>query len=162
VRTNQPAIERADPATDRAEHASVLPQLPGIPWWGATVLALVLTLIGVLIDKAGSTEPAWGLRIGYFVGCGLAALAVRRRAVFTAMVQPPLVLVVILVPALKLMFGLTVYESAIKLVNAFPTMAIGTVIAVIIGVVRLFAQPLRHRGSSGPAVRPTVDAARHV
>jgi hypothetical protein len=123
--------------------------------------AVVVTLIGVVLDKVGPGTPGWGLRIGFFVGSGLAALAVRRRAVFTAMVQPPLVLVLVLVPSLKLLFNATIYDSALKLVNTFPTMAIGTGIAVIIGVIRLFAQPLRPRTGRAPARTPSADA-QHV
>jgi len=37
---------------------------------------------------------AWGLRIGFYLGVVLAALFVRRGSIFTAMVQPPLVLVI--------------------------------------------------------------------
>ncbi|MTD12865.1 hypothetical protein GIS00_02755 [Nakamurella sp. YIM 132087] len=148
----------AQDSRDQVEEAGAIPAIPGIPWWGAAILALVLTIIGVVVDKFISVGPAWGLRSGFFLGAVLAALLVRRRAVFTAMVQPPLVLVIVLVPALKVLFANSFYEAAVHLVNTFPTMAIGTVLALIIGVIRLFAQPLKSK-SQRPAA---AQSARHA
>ncbi len=73
----------------------------------------------------------------------VAALLVRRGSIFTAMVQPPLVMVVVSFVALRLMASDRTTISLIKLVNAFPTMVIGTAVAVLLCVVRIFAQPLR-------------------
>jgi hypothetical protein len=36
------------------------------------------------------------------------------------------------------------YGTALKIIGSFPTMAIGTALAVIIGLIRIVAQPLRN------------------
>ena len=62
-----------------------------MPWWGAVLIALVPTAVGALIDAGGSGELSTWFRVLYFVGCVAAVLAVRRKALFTAVTQPPLV-----------------------------------------------------------------------
>ena len=124
--------------------ASVLPGVRGLPSWAVILLALVLTLGGAAIDGLATGTLSWGLRIGFYAGVVLAALAVRRGSIFTAMVQPPLVLV----------FGLVVggmlftqsgglYSTGLRIIGTFPTMALGTAAAVLIGFIRILAQPLR-------------------
>ncbi len=85
---------------------------------------------------------SWGLRAGFVAGVGLAALAVRRGSIFTAMVQPPLVLLAVGFTALRLMTSERLTFTLIKVVNLFPTMLIGTALALIIGLIRLLSQPL--------------------
>ncbi|MHC3002349.1 DUF6542 domain-containing protein [Gordonia sp. GN26] len=73
------------------DQQSVLPAVRGVPWWGAVVLATGITALGAAID-AGSNDSLGGIyKFCYLVGCVLAALAVRRRALFTAAAQPPLI-----------------------------------------------------------------------
>ncbi len=146
--------DSTDGTPDEAhQRASVLPTIPGLPWWGAVLVALSLTVIGVFLDKGGafapSTQttpaPGWGLRVGFLLGVVLAALAVRRRAVFTAMVQPPLIFLVVLIVALRALFSKGLTQSAVPVIDSFPTVLIGTAVAVFLGLVRILAQPLRRR-----------------
>ncbi len=74
--------------------ARCCPAVRGLPSWAVILLAVVLTLGGAAIDGLTSGALSWGLRIGFYLGVVLAALLVRRGSIFTAMVQPPLVLVV--------------------------------------------------------------------
>ena len=74
--------------------ASVVTSFRGWPSWAVILLAVVLTLVGTAIDGFTTGVLAWGLRIGFYIGVIGAALIVRRGSIFTAMVQPPLVLVV--------------------------------------------------------------------
>ncbi len=124
--------------------ASVLTSVRGWPSWAAVLLAAGLTLAGTAVDGLTTGALSWGLRIGFYLGVLLAALAVRRGSIFTAMVQPPLVLV----------FGIVIggwlftqaggmYGTALKIIGSFPTMAIGTALAVIVGLIRILAQPER-------------------
>ncbi|GAB2656616.1 hypothetical protein GCM10027169_20320 [Gordonia jinhuaensis] len=78
-------------AAVRDDQQSVLPGVRGVPWWGAMVIALALTAIGAAISSADGGLGRW-FKIFYVLGCVLAVLAVRRRALFTAAIQPPLVL----------------------------------------------------------------------
>lgn len=124
--------------------ASVLPGVRGLPSWAVILLALVLTLGGAAIDGLATGTLAWGLRIGFYAGVVLAALAVRRGSIFTAMVQPPLVLVVGLVVG-SMLFTQSggLYSTGLRIIGTFPTMALGTAAAVLIGFIRILAQPLR-------------------
>lgn len=146
------APERPRPLAD----ASAAPGVRGLPWWAVVLLALVATLAGAAIDAWIAGVFTWGLRLGFWLGVTAAALLVQRRSLFTAMVQPPLVLVVGLVLGGLLFLPSSgsgkavLYDLALKLIATFPTMAIGTVLAVVIGVIRLIAQPLRR---SSPRAR---------
>ena len=125
--------------------ASVLRTVRGVPSWGAILIAVVVTGLGAGVDAIASGTLSWGFRIGFLAGIGLAALAVRRGSIFTAMVQAPLVLVVETVIAERLMSSERLTFTLIKVVNAFPTMAIGTALGLVLGLIRILAQPLRAR-----------------
>ena len=73
--------------------SSVLTSVRGWPPWAVVLLAVALTFAGTAVDGLTTGALSWGLRIGFYLGVVLAALLVRRRSIFTAMVQPPLVLV---------------------------------------------------------------------
>lgn len=141
----------ADSAQER-ELASIVPAVPGIPWWGAVAVAVVLTVIGAII---GGSSFADGLPLAlwilYLAGSLLAVAAVRRRAVFTAMVQPPLVGTIVVFLYAKVFAASGTLTSLLNLVKIFPMVAVGTAVCVLIGVVRLFAQPLRDRTAHRPA-----------
>lgn len=70
---------------------SVLPSVPGVPWWGAVLIAAGCTALGALIDLTLNASLGLIYNLLFVLGCLLAALAVRQRALFTAAVQPPLV-----------------------------------------------------------------------
>ncbi|GGM69219.1 hypothetical protein GCM10012275_44540 [Longimycelium tulufanense] len=125
----------------------------GLPWWGAVLLAFLLTEIGVAVDL--QRENALGLifKGGYFVGCLLAVCWVRRGSLFGPMVQPPLLLAVSL-PSVVLLFGESsregisdeILNAAFPLVNAFPTMAVTTGVTVGVGLLRILVQRGRRTG----------------
>lgn len=124
--------------------ASVLTGVRGLPSWAVVLLALTLTLGGTAVDGLTTGVLAWGLRLGFYAGVVLAALFVRRASIFTPMVQPPLVLVFgIVVGGMLFTTAGGLYGTALKIIGTFPTMAIGTAAAVLIGLIRILAQPLR-------------------
>jgi hypothetical protein len=66
-----------------------------VPWWGAIVIAVTATTIGFAFDAgSGNKELTSVFGALYFIGCAAAVLAVRQNSVFTAVVQPPLLLFV--------------------------------------------------------------------
>ena len=141
-------------ARPRLADASVVSSVRGWPSWGVIILALVCVLGGAAIDGLTIGVLAWGLRIGFYLGVLGAALLVRRGSIFTAMVQPPLVLVVgLVVGGILFTNAGGLYGTALRLIATFPTMAMGTAAAVIIGLIRIVAQPLRARsnGRTPPA-----------
>lgn len=124
---------------------SVLPSVPGVPWWGAILVASGATLLGLAIDAIRGDELTSTFSVLYFLGCTLAVAAVRYRGLFTSMVQPPLLLLVA-VPLAQQMItdnasaGLKgiALDIAYPLVNRFPVMLLATVVTLIIGGLRIF------------------------
>ncbi len=89
-RDHVPSPQRLQTAVP-LDQQSVMPAVRGVPWWGAVLLATGITALGAAID-AGSNDSLGGIyKFCYLVGCVVAALAVRRRALFTAAAQPPLI-----------------------------------------------------------------------
>ncbi|MDV3124260.1 hypothetical protein M1247_04990 [Mycobacterium sp. 21AC1] len=83
---------RAQPAVP-ADHRSVHPKFPGVPWWGAVLLAVTATAIGFAFDAgSGSRELSSVFAVCYVLGALAAVLVVRQSGVFTAVIQPPLIL----------------------------------------------------------------------
>ena len=117
-------------------------------------MAVVLTALGATVDGLASGTPSWGFRVGFVAGVALAAVLVRRGSIFTALVQPPLVMVVVIFISLRLMASERMTITLIKVVNTFPTMVVGTAVAVVLCVIRIFAQPLR-RSAPDPALQHT-------
>lgn len=126
------------------------------------MLALLCTLAGAAIDGLTTGTLAWGLRIGFYLGVVGAALLVRRGSIFTAMVQPPLVLVVGLVVGGMLFTDAGgLYGTALRLIATFPTMAMGTAAAILIGLIRIVAQPLKNSAAKRAAAGGTPPPAHH-
>jgi len=134
----------------RLEDASAVSTVRGIPSWGAILVAVGLTALGAAVDGAATGTLSWGFRVGFVAGVALAALLVRRGSIFTALVQPPLVMVAVSFIAVRLMSGQRSTLVLINVVNAFPTMIVGTAFAVVLCVIRMFAQPLRRSRSATP------------
>lgn len=84
------SAERARSAVE-AGHRSIHPNIPGVPWYAALLLAVTATAIGYGID-AGHKELTHVFAGFYIAGCVAAVLAVRQDGVFTAIIQPPLIL----------------------------------------------------------------------
>ncbi len=132
---------------DPRGYVSVLSGRPGVVWWVAVLIAFVPTVSGFGVNLALSNSIgllAWVLTL---LGVGLAALAVRRHALFTVMVQPPLVVVAALLvsyiaAATTGAINGGVLNLGLKLVGTFPLMLTATVLGVVIGAARLLVQPL--------------------
>lgn len=72
-------------------HRSILPNIPGVPWYAALLLAVTATAVGYGID-AGHKELTHVFAGFYIAGCVAAVLAVRQDGIFTTIIQPPLIL----------------------------------------------------------------------
>lgn len=135
---------------------SALATVPGVPAWGAVAIAVAATLVGFVIDAVRGNELTAAFSVFFFLGCLAAILAVRNRGLFTAMVQPPLILVVA-VPLAYQQFspgggGLKdlLLNVAIPLVNRFPLMLATTLVVCAIGAGRMY---IRHQ-AAGIIARP--------
>lgn len=123
----------------------------GLPWWGAVVLALLLSAAGAVVDKSRLVDDqrltGFGLYHALFLaGCVLAVLGVRRRNLFGPMVQPPLIFAATFIPV-QFMRESTetgtrklLFELALPLASSFPWMAGATVATIALGVIRLLVQ----------------------
>ncbi|QLY32733.1 DUF6542 domain-containing protein [Nocardia huaxiensis] len=163
------AVTQNERAEVPSSHRSILPTVPGVPAGAAVLVAVTCTFIGFFIDSRGGTELTGTFATLYVVGCLLAALIVRYRGLFTAMVLPPLLLFVAVPVAYQLMLGSSgnpkelLLNLAIPLVNRFPTMALATVLVLAVGAVRVFLHRREEESGSGgqrtPRSRPARSAA---
>lgn len=121
----------------------------GIPSWAAVLLALAVGVAGIVVGRVDG-RYATGVVFGavFVGGIVLATLLVKRRSIFTAMVQAPILLTVLVFGTFRLLAGKGNLVAATNIVSAFPIMAIATGAALLLGMVRIIAQPLR-----GPAAR---------
>lgn len=167
-----------DAAEAAWDERPVLGNRRGLPWWGAVLLALLLAIVGAVIDKGRLVDDTsltgFGLYHALFLaGCVLAVLGVRRRNLFGPMVQPPLIFAATFVPvqlmgreptgaAAETGTKKLVFEVALPLASSFPWMAGATAATIVLGVIRLFLQRNPNAGSASldaggderPARRP--------
>lgn len=137
--------QRARSVVD-ADHRSAHPDLPGLPWWGAVLLAVTATAMGFAFD-AGSGEKELSIVFAgcYAVGCILAVLAVRQAGVFSAVIQPPLILFVAVPGAYFLFQGGrltsvkdTLINCGYPLIERFPLMFFTSATVLLIGMARWY------------------------
>jgi hypothetical protein len=131
----------------------VLPQIPGIPWWGAIALAVTLTAVGFAYD-AGAGTKALGSAFGvcYVTGCVLAVLAVRQSGLFSAVIQPPLILFVAVPTAYFAFHGSEIkgikdllINCGYPLIERFPLMFLTAATVLLIGMARWYLAMTAHR-----------------
>ncbi|CAM3153813.1 DUF6542 domain-containing protein [Prescottella defluvii] len=127
------------------DQRSALPTIPGVPAWGAVAVAAGLTFLGFAFDGMSGDELTSTFSTMYFLGCVLAVLAVRQRGLFTAVVQPPLLLFIAVPIGQQVLTdnagtGLKdlAFNVAIPLVNRFPLMLAATVVVALIAGARTF------------------------
>lgn len=145
----------------------MLPTVRGVPWWGAVLVATVITGIGAAIDASNTDGLGAVFKFCYLVGCVSAALAVRRRALFTAAAQPPLIAFLVGVITL---YGLNadqassglkslIFQVLLPIANDFPWMALTFLVTLGLVVARWYLTRDRAGGEKkrprGPA-RPTA------
>ncbi|WAC56238.1 DUF6542 domain-containing protein [Gordonia sp. SL306] len=157
------------------DQQSVLPTVRGLPWWGGVLVATVITGIGAAID-ASNTDALGGIfKFCYLVGCVIAALAVRRRALFTAAAQPPLIAFLVGVITL---YGLNsdqassglkslIFKVLLPVADAFPWMLLTFLVTLGLVVARWYLTRdrstsigLRRSKGSSPKPSPAKTADR--
>jgi Domain of unknown function (DUF6542) len=129
-----------------ADHRSAHPSIPGVPWWGAVLLAVTATAVGFAYDAgSGAKELSMVFGASYVVGCIFAVLAVRQSGIFTAVIQPPLILFVAVPTAYFLFHGGqitgvkdTLINFGYPLIERFPVMFFTSAGALLIGMGRWY------------------------
>jgi hypothetical protein len=117
-----------------------------VPWWGAVVIAVGLTAVGFAFDAgSGNEELTNFFGALYAAGCIVAVLAVRQQSVFTAVVQPPLILFVAVPSAYFLFHHSEIHgikdiliNCGYPLIERFVLMFTTTVIVLLIGMARWY------------------------
>ena len=155
--------------TAGADQGSAFPHRPSVPWWGAVLIAVAATLTGFAIEAAsGHRELGTVFAVCYGLGCVAAVLAVRQSGIFTAIIQPPLLLFVAVPLAYFLLHGSAfngVKDIAIScgypLVERFPLMLFVSAAVLLIGMVRWYlamSAPTRPQGAEAAvtAERPSL------
>lgn len=153
-----------------ADERSVVASFRGIPAWTAVLLTVAIALTGVAVDSL-SGELGAGFTIGYFLGCLVAVLAVSRRSVFVAGVQPPIIMAV-LVPLASVIggVGLTaevfsrtqLISMVLPLATRFPLMLVTTAVVLAVALVRAFIlEPRSTRHAPPRSYRSAPAHARH-
>lgn len=135
----------------------MLPTTPGIPWWGAVLLAGGLTAVGAMIDTSDGPHLGGMFKFLFVVGILAAVLLVRNRALFTAAAQPPLLMVVI--GGIALYFAQSdqhksglkqiALQVVIPIAKMFPMMVWTFVVVLAIALARYFLSRQAHPFAAG-------------
>jgi hypothetical protein len=134
--------------------------LPGVPSWGGVLIAVTFAAMGFAFDAgSGAKELTLAFAVAYAVGCVAAVVAVRQTGIFTAVIQPPLILFVC-VPGAYFLFhgGATdglkdlLINCGYPLIERFPLMFFTSAVVLLVGLVRWYM------GMSGRRFAPAETA----
>jgi hypothetical protein len=146
-----------------ADHRSIIPDISGVPWWGAVVVAVTGTAAGFAFDAGSGKELTTVFSALYVAGCVAAVLAVRQSGLFTAVIQPPLILFCA-VPGAYWMFhgakftGLRdlLINCGYPLIERFPLMLFTSAGVLLIGIVRWLSAMVIRRPATATAEADTA------
>jgi len=156
--------QRGRTAVDAA-HRSIYPNIAGVPWWTALLIAVTTTAIGYGIDAGSGHKELTSVFAGlYIVGCVAAVLAVRQDGLFTTVIQPPLILFCAVPGAYWLFHGGKVGNIKDLLINCgyplierFPLM-LGTAGGILlIGLIRWYVGMSHRTAAASSAPDETAD-----
>ena len=146
-----------------AQRRSVHPNVPGVPWWGAVMIAVTATAIGFAFDAGGGKELTHVFAALYVIGCLIAILVVRQSGLFTAVVQPPMILFASVPGAYYLFHGAklnglkdVVINCAYPLIERFPLMLVTSGAVLLIGVARWVVGSSRSATDAEPSKAATT------
>ncbi|TCK26565.1 DUF6542 domain-containing protein [Pseudonocardia endophytica] len=140
--------DRARAGSWPVRERSLIGPVLGVPPLVAVALAVGLTALGVFVDLLRIGTVGTIFEVAYGVGCVVAVAWVRRRSLFLPAIQPPLLLAVV-VPVLAGLVGAPSSTAGVTehlllagapLINAFPAMAVTTVLVLLIAGFRLLRQ----------------------
>ncbi len=128
-----------------ADHRSIIPGIPGIPWWAAVVVAVTGCAVGFAFEAGSGKDLTIVFTALYVAGCVAAVLAVRQAGIFTAVIQPPLILFCAVPGAYFLFHGAKftgvkdlVINCGYPLIERFPLMLFTSAGVLLVGLVRWY------------------------
>ncbi len=138
-----------------------------MPWWAAILIAVTFTTIGFAFDAgSGGKELGGVFAVLYVLGCVAAVLAVRHSGIFTAVIQPPLILFVAVPGAYFLLHGAkftglkdTLINCGYPLIERFPLMLFTSAAVLLIGMARWYYAMWSSVRGPVTAPAPAADAA---
>jgi hypothetical protein len=114
-----------------------------VPWWAAVVLAVTGVAVGFAFDAGSGKELTPFFSALYVAGCVAAVLAVRQSGIFTAVIQPPLILFCAVPGAYFLFHGAKytgvkdlVINCGYPLIERFPLMLFTSAGVLLLGLIR--------------------------
>ena len=114
-----------------------------MPWWAAVVVAVTGCAVGLAFDAGSGKELTLVFSALYAAGCAAAVLAVRQVGIFTAVIQPPLILFCAVPGAYFLFHGAKftgikdlVINCGYPLIERFPLMVFTSAGVLLVGLVR--------------------------
>lgn len=128
-----------------ADHRSIIPGVPGVPWWAAVVVAVTGVAVGFAFDAGSGKDLTTVFSALYVAGCVAAVLAVRQSGIFTAVIQPPLILFCAVPGAYFLFHGAKftgvkdlLINSGYPLIERFPLMLFTSAGVLVLGLIRWY------------------------
>jgi hypothetical protein len=116
-----------------------------VPWWAAVVVAVIGCAVGFAIDAGSGKELTGVFSALYVAGCVAAVLAVRQSGIFTAVIQPPLILFCAVPGAYFLFHGAKftgikdlVINCGYPLIERFPLMLFTSAGVLLMGLIRWY------------------------
>ncbi len=131
------------------------------------LLAVTLTAIGFAFDAgSGDKELSMVFATAYALGCIFAVLAVRQTGIFTAVIQPPLILFVAVPTSYFLFHGAqftgikdTLINFGYPLIERFPLMFFTSAAVLLIGMARWYYGMSSRRGAARSTAKETTSSS---
>jgi hypothetical protein len=141
----------------------MIPTIPGVPSWGAVLVAVTFVAVGFAFDAgSGSKELTLAFAAAYAIGCIAAVVAVRQTGIFTAVIQPPLILFIVVPGAYFLFHGGAMdglkdlaINCGYPLIERFPLMFFTSAIVLLVGLARWYMGMSHRRTAPAEAPEPS-------
>lgn len=138
-----------------------------MPWWAAVVVAVTGCAAGFAFDAGSGKDLTIVFSALYAAGCVAAVLAVRQAGIFTAVIQPPLILFCAVPGAYFLFHGAKftgvkdlVINCGYPLIERFPLMLFTSAGVLLIGAVRWLLGRLQSEADETAEAADTADVER--
>ena len=130
------------------------------------LLAVTLTAVGfAFVAGSGDKELSMVFAVSYALGCIFAVLAVRQSGIFTAVIQPPLILFVAVPTSYFLFHGAqftgikdTLINFGYPLIERFPLMFFTSAAVLLIGMARWYYGMSSRRGAARSTAKETTSS----
>jgi hypothetical protein len=147
------------------DNRSIFPNISGVPWWAAVIVAVTSTAAGFAFDAGSGKELTTAFSALYVAGCVAAVLAVRQSGLFTAVIQPPLILFCAVPGAYWLFHGAKftglkdlLINCGYPLIERFPLMLFTSGGVLVIGIIRWLLATVTRPAATATAESDTTSS----